>query len=177
MQERKSESIVTINSKFSAFNFKQLNWRDATVTVREGMFLTKDGTTGRGRFAVKTDLVAYINFLVSSAPSVLDSQQDNFDYTSPVQALEAGGLSGIESGGIEVGIPLDLWFQNGGLAAAPAVGLYVQVADPGDGGYTAADAGKPKAVIAPVAAEGVFGVITEIRGQQVMFHFVSLTCK
>ena len=169
-QERKSESIVTINAKFSSFNFEKLNWRDRTTTVEEGRFVTHD-TSGYGRLADETDLIAYVNFLVSSAPSVQDFQSDPFDPTSPVQALEGGGLSGVQGGGIELAIPLARWYVAASPANDPAVGKHVTIAP---GAAPAADHGKPAAVAAPAAGLISFGVITKIRGDTIFFMYNSI---
>jgi len=169
-QERKSESIVTINAKFSSFNFEKLNWRDRTVVVEEGRFVTHD-TNGYGRLSDENDLVAYVNFLVSSAPSATDYQSDPFDPTSPVQALEAGGLSGIQAGGIELAIPLSRWYVAASPANDPAVGKHVTIAP---GAAPAADHGKPAAVVAPAAGLISFGTITKIRGETVFFMYNSI---
>ena len=170
-QERKSESIVTINAKFSSFNFEKLNWRDRATTVEEGRFVTHD-PSGYARLADETDLVAYVNFLVSSAPSVTDFQSDPFDSTSPVQALEAGGLSGVQGGGIELAIPLDRWYIAASPANDPAVGKHVCIAP---AAAPAADSGKPLAVL-PAAIGGLasFGVITKIRGETIFFMYTSI---
>jgi len=162
---RKTESIVTVNAKFTAFDLKHLRYRDATVVVEEGRFVTEDGTTGFGRLAINTDMVAYVNFLVSSAPSVLDEQTDPFDSTAPVQALEAGGLAGIQGAAIELGIPLDRWYNAG--VSVPAVGKHVTL--------QATTPGMPEA-IAGGSMSGLisFGVITRIVGNTVMFLFSAL---
>jgi hypothetical protein len=172
-QERKSESIVTINAKFSSFNFEKLNWRDRTVTVEEGRFVTHD-TSGYARLADETDLVAYVNFLVSSAPSVTDFQSDPFDPTSPEQALEAGGLSGIQGGGIELAIPLNRWYVPASPANDPAVGKHVTIAL---NAAPAAEHGKPVAIAAPAAGSISFGVITKIRGDTIFFMYNSIGTK
>lgn len=170
-QERKSESIVTINAKFSSFNFEKLNWRDRTITVEEGRFVTHD-TSGYARLADETDLVAYVNFLVSSAPSVTDFQSDPFDPSSPVQALEAGGLSGVQAGGVELAIPLDRWYIAASPANDPAVGKHVTITP---NAAPAADHGKPAAVL-PAAIAGLvsYGVITKIRGDTIFFMYNSV---
>ena len=171
-QERKSESIVTINSKFSAFNFKKLNWRDALATVDEGRFVINDAATDRARLADETDGVAYVNFLVSSAPSVQDFQSDPFDPSSPVQPLEGGGLSGIEGGGIELAIPLNRWYIAASPANDPAVGKYVCIAP---AAAPAADHGKPQAILAASLGGLIsYGVITEVRGETIFFLFNSI---
>ncbi len=170
-QERKSESIVTINAKFSSFNFATLNWRDRTTTVEEGRFVTDDAS-GFARLADETDLVAYVNFLVSSAPSVTDFQSDPFDPTSPVQALEAGGLSGITGGGIELAIPLERWYVAASPANDPAVGKHVTIAA---AAAPTADHGKPAAVAAASIGGLVsFGVITRIKGETIFFMYTSI---
>lgn len=170
-QERKSESIVTINAKFSSFNFEKLNWRDRTTVVEEGRFVTHD-TSGYARLADENDLVAYVNFLVSSAPSVTDFQSDPFDPTSPVQGLLAGGLSGIQGGGIELAIPLDRWYIAASPANDPAVGKHVTItpaAAPAD------DHGKPQAVAAGAIAGLIsFGVITKVRNETIFFMYNSI---
>lgn len=170
-QERKSESIVTVNAKFSSFNFEKLNWRDATTIVEEGRFVTHD-SGGFARLADETDLVAYVNFLVSSAPSVTDFQSDPFDPTSPSQALLAGGLSGIQGGGIELAIPLDRWYVAASPANDPAVGKHVTIAPVA---APAADHGKPAAFL-PGSIGGLvsFGVITKIRGETIFFMYTSI---
>jgi hypothetical protein len=160
---RKSESIVTVNAKFTAFDLKALRYRDPSVVIEEGRFITEDGATGYGRLAVNTDKVAYVNFLVSSAPSVLDEQTDPFDPSAPVQGLEAGGLSGICGAGIELGVPLDRWYDT--TSNPPAVGKHVCL--------NAAGAGKPEALTSPTGRVS-FGVITRIVGQTVMFLFSAL---
>jgi len=168
-QERKSESIVTINAKFSSFNFETLSWRDRTTIVEEGRFVTHD-TTGYARLAIETDKVAYPNFLVSSAPSVTDFQSDPFDPSSPAQALEAGGLSGIQGAGIELAIPRDRWYVAASPANDPAVGKHVTIAPVA---APAADHGKPQAV-AVVTGLISFGVITKIRGDTIFFMYNSI---
>jgi len=162
---RKSESIVTVNAKFTAFDLKHLRYRDATTVVEEGRFVTEDGTTGFGRLAVDTDLVAYVNFLVSSAPSVLDEQTDPFDSSAPTQALEAGGLAGIQGSGIELGIPLDRWYNAG--VSVPAVGKHVTLNSAGGGKPEAIAAGSMSGVVS-------FGVITRIVGNTIMFLFSAI---
>ena len=170
-QERKSESIVTINAKFSSFNFEKLNWRDRTTVVEEGRFVTHD-TSGYARLADETDLVAYVNFLVSSAPSVTDFQSDPFDPSSPVQGLEAGGLSGIQGGGIELAVPLDRWYIAASPANDPAVGKHVTITP---AAAPAADHGKPQAVAAAAIAGLVsYGVITKLRGDTIFFMYNSI---
>jgi len=170
-QERKSESIVTINAKFSSFNFEKLNWRDLTSTVEEGRFVTHD-TTGYARLADENDLVAYVNFLVSSAPSAQDSQTDPFDPSAPNQALLAGGLSGIQGGGIELAIPLDRWYVAASPANDPAVGKHVTITP---NAAPAADHGKPQAVAAgAIGGKVSFGVITKLRGDTIFFMYNSI---
>ena len=158
----KSESIVTVNAKWTAFDLKHLRYRDGTTVVNEGRLVTEDGTTGFGRLAVDTDGVAYVNFLVSSAPSVLDSQTDPFDPSAPVQTLEAGGLAGIQGGGIELGVPLDRWYDSG--TAVPAVGKHLCL--------HASGVGMPWAVATgSLSGKISFGVITRIVGDTIMFLF------
>jgi hypothetical protein len=170
-QERKSESIVTINAKFSSFNFEKLNWRDRTTVVEEGRFVTHD-TSGFARLADENDLVAYVNFLVSSAPSVTDFQSDPFDPSSPEQGLLAGGLSGIQGAGIELAIPLERWYVPASPANDPAVGKHVIIAP---GGAPAADHGKPVAeAAAAIGGDISFGVITKIRGETIFFMYNSI---
>jgi len=166
-QPRKSESIVSVNAKLTAFDLRHLRYRDATTVIEEGRFVIDDGTTGFGRLAINTDGVAYINFLVSSAPSVLDEQTDPFDPSAPVQALEAGGLAGIQGSGIELGIPLDRWYN--AAVSVPAVGKHVTL------NTLALGAGKPEA-IATGSLTGLisFGVITRIVGDTVFFLFNSI---
>jgi hypothetical protein len=163
-QPRKSESIVSVNAKLTAFDLKHLRYRDASVVVEEGRFVIEDGTTGFGRLAIGTDGVAYVNFLVSSAPSVLDEQTDPFDPSAPVQALEAGGLAGICGAGIELGIPMNRWFDT--TTNPPAVGKHVCLES--SAGYE----GMPEAIATGALSGRIsFGVITRIVGQQVMFLF------
>lgn len=171
MQDRKSESVVTINAKFSSFNFEKLRFRDAVNVIEEGRFVCHDATTGYARKAIETDPVVFVNFLVSSAPSVQDFQADAFDANSPVQPLEAGGLSGIEGAGIELGIPSERWYDI--VTFPPAVGKYVLCFNAGG---AVADQGKPRALAAGALAPGdiTFGVITKIRGSQIFFIFSSL---
>jgi hypothetical protein len=169
-QERKSESIVTINAKFSSFNFEKLNWRDRTTTVEEGRFVTHD-TSGFARLADENDLVAYVNFLVSSAPSVTDFQSDPFDPTSPEQALEGGGLSGVQGAGIELAIPLPRWYVAASPANDPAVGKHVCITA---SAAPTVNHGMPYAIAAPAAGLISFGVITKIRGETIFFMYNSV---
>ena len=164
-QNRKSESIVSVNAKLTAFDLRALRYRDATTVVEEGRFVINDGTTGFGRLAINTDGVAYVNFLVSSAPSVLDEQTDPFDPSAPVQALEAGGLSGICGSGIELGIPIDRWYDT--TTNPPAVGRHVCL--------QATTPGMPEAIATGALSGRIsFGVITRIEGQTVFFLFSSI---
>lgn len=164
-QPRKSEAIVSVNAKWTAFDMRHLRYRDATTVVEEGRFVVEDGTTGFGRLALNTDGVAYVNFLVSSATSVLDEQTDPFDPSAPVQALEAGGLAGIQGAGIELGVPLSRWYNAG--VSVPVVGKHVCL--------NAAGVGKPEAIATGALAGRIsFGVITRIVGQQVFFLFNSV---
>lgn len=170
-QERKSESVVTVNAKLSSYNLMALNFRGATE-IPEGRLVIPDPTTGIARAVDETDKIAYMNFLASTAPSVQDYQADYFDSQSPVQPLPAGGLSGIAGSGIELGLEKYLWFNYG--TDDPTPQKYVLAADTGHGSYTAADAGKVWAQATPGVGAFTFGVITRVKGNTVFFMFSSI---
>lgn len=157
--DRKTTSLVRMNSKISAVNLLALDY--GGVAVAEGLFIKKDAA-GKAVLATNTDLFVLMNFLSTSHGSVKAQQKDNFDDTAPVITQGTGGLSGIIGSGIPIGLPISAWDS----ARAPTLYDIVGVG-----------AGAKPLSIDPAAAPPLtiyFGTIFEISQGIVWFIFESL---
>jgi len=131
--DRKTTSLVRLNSKISAIN--QLKLEFGSVDVPEGRFVKKDAA-GKAVFATNTDYFTLLNFLDTLAGSSKTQTQDKFDATAPTISQSSGGLTGIVGNGTPIGIPVTEWDT---AVMAPAAGNLV----------TVGTSGKPRAMEIP----------------------------
>jgi hypothetical protein len=118
--DRKTTSLVRLNSKISAVNLMHLDYSGAAVP--EGRFIKEDAQ-GRAVLAGAADFFAYLNFLDTVHGSVKASTKDNFDASAPTLEHGTGGLSGIVGSGLPIGIAQSEWDP----ATVPALGDVVAI--------------------------------------------------
>lgn len=151
--DRKTTSLVRLNSKISALN--QLKLEFGSVDVPEGRLIKKDAA-GKAVLATATDFFTLLNFLDTLAGSSKTSTEDKFDATAPKITQSSGGLTGIVGSGLPIGIPVTEWDT---AVMAPAAGNLVVVGT----------SGKPRAMEVPgggvdpiTPGKPYFGVVFEV---------------
>jgi hypothetical protein len=160
--DRKTTSLVRLNSKISAVNLMKLDY--SGVAIAEGRFIKEDAQ-GRAVLAGATDFAAYLNFLDTTHGSVKTHTKDNFDATAPTLEQGTGGLSGIVGANTPIGIAQAEWDP----ATVPALGDVVAI-----GASSRPRAFNPPGGAAPIpVGRPWFGTVYRISQGIVWFFFSS----
>ncbi len=162
---RKSQTLVSMNSKISAVNLKTVPFHGDLV-FEEGMPFTLDAQgvaakpVGDGAAAAGAEIV-FVNYVDSTRNDVIDTQGDPFSKHGydPHSIAESGKLTGIVGNGIEIGLPASRW----AAGAFPSIGEAV-FTDSATGYFDAE---------APAAGRYYCGIVTAIRDDRAFFMFTS----
>lgn len=170
---RKTQSLVSLNTKLSAVNIMTIA-TDGATSFAEGAPVTINATTGKAATASgQSPLVAvpkavFVNFVDSDRSDVGFIQTDKFDSTAPSINVTGGGLACIVGNGVDIGLGAASW--EGG--ALPTIGYAVTIS--ADGTQFAAES--PTAVnnASPSNAHTYYGLVYRHYNGRAHFLFNSV---